>query len=316
MTRGLEPPLVSVVIPAWNAARTLPRAIDSVLAQTWARREIIVVDDGSTDNSLALLAGYGEQLRVVSQVNGGPSSARNRGLRKARGQYVAFLDADDYWFPGKLAAQTAYLAAHPSVGMVYHKWHVWNPDAAGDYHPPPAVDAQGSPEGIDPEFSGWIYHRLLMDCVVHTSTIMMRRTVAREIGFFDTDLVTGEDYDYWLRASHHCEMHKLAATYSSYRSTPGGLTSMPPKKNNEYEVITRAIKRWGLASPDGNTVPKAAIEQRLANLAFGFGYTHYHRGSARIARNAFLSTLRHDLLRWKALAYLAATTVRSLVGRS
>jgi len=309
-------PMVSVIIPAYNAARFILEALQSVDAQHYYPLEILLIDDGSTDETVDLVRRNQPNVRIISQANGGVSAARNTGLREATGEFICFLDADDCWFPGKLAAQTAYLAAHPSVGIVYHKWHVWKPDAAGAYHPPSAVDAQGSPEGIDPEFSGWIYHRLLMDCVVHTSTIMMRRTVAREIGFFDTDLVTGEDYDYWLRASHHCEMHKLAATYSSYRSTPGGLTSMPPKKNNEYEVITRAIKRWGLASPDGNTVPKAAIEQRLANLAFGFGYTHYHRGSARIARNAFLSTLRHDPLRWKALAYLAATTVRSLVGRS
>ena len=254
-------------------------------------------------------------VRIISQANGGVSAARNTGLREATGEFICFLDADDGWFPAKLAAQTAYLAAHPSVGIVYHEWHVWKPDAAGAYHPPPAVNLGGSPGSIDPEFSGWIYHRLLMDCVVHTSTVMMRRTVARAVGFFDTDLVTGEDYDYWLRASHHCEMHKLAATFSFYRSTPGGLTSMPPRKNNEYVVISRAIKRWGLASPDGSIIPKTAIEQRLANLAFGFGYTHYHRGSARIARDAFLSALHHDPLRWKALAYLAAATARSLIGQ-
>ena len=254
-------------------------------------------------------------VRIISQANGGVSAARNTGLREATGEFICFLDADDSWFPGKLAAQTAYLADHPA-------WvsSITNGTSGSRMRQEPTIrhlpsHAQVSPEVIVPDLSGWIYHRLLMDCEVHTSTVMMRRSAAREIGFFDTDLVTGEDYDYWLRASHHCEIHKLAATFSSYRSTPGGLTSMPPIKNNEYEVITRAIKRWGLASPDGSTVPKAAIEQRLANLAFGFGYTHYHRGSARIARNAFLTTLRHDPLRWKALAYLAAATVRSLIGR-
>ena len=308
-------PLVSVIIPAYNAARFILEALQSVNAQHYYPLEILLIDDGSTDETVDMVRRNQPHVRIISQANGGVSAARNTGLREATGEFICFLDADDSWFPGKLAAQTAYLATHPSVGIVYHEWHIWKSDAAGTYHPPPAVDAHGSPESIVPDLSGWIYHRLLMDCEVHTSTVMMRRSAAREVGVFDTDLVTGEDYDYWLRASHHCEIHKLAATFSSYRSTPGGLTSMPPRRNNEYEVITRAVKRWGLASPDGSTISKAAIEQRLANLAFGFGYTHYHRGSARIARNAFLSALHHDPLSWKALAYLAAATARSLIGQ-
>ena len=309
-------PQISVIIPAYNAERFILEALDSIDAQHYSPLEILLIDDGSTDRTVDLVRRHAPQVRIISRQNGGASAARNTGLREATGEFICFLDADDGWFPGKLAAQTAYLTAHPDVGIVYHEWHVWRPDAAGVFHPPPAVNSQVAHEAIDPDLSGWIYHRLLMDCEVHTSTVMMRRSIAREIGFFDTGLVTGEDYDYWLRASHHCEIHKLAATFSSYRSTPGGLTAQPTRKNNEYDVITRAIRRWGRASPDGGTVPKAAIEQRLANLAFGFGYLHYHRGSAKIARNAFLASLRHDPLRWKALAYLVAAATRTLFDRN
>ena len=306
-------PSVSVIIPAYNAERFILEALHSIDAQHYSPLEILLIDDGSTDGTVDLVQRLAPQVRIISQANGGAAAARNTGLREATGEFICFLDADDGWFPGKLAAQTAYLNAHASVGIVFHEWHIWKPDASGVFHPPPAIDYRVAHDGIVPELSGWIYHRLLMDCEVHTSTVMMRRSVAKEIGFFNTDLITGEDYDYWLRASHHCEIHKLAATFSCYRSTPDGLTARPTRRNNEYDVITRAIRRWGSTSPDGTTVPRAVIEQRLANLAFGFGYLHYHRGSARIARNAFLASLRHDPLRWKALAYLAVATTRSLV---
>jgi len=308
-------PKVSVIIPAYNAARFILEALQSIDAQHYSPLEILLIDDGSTDETVELVRRNAPQVRIIRQPNGGASAARNTGLREATGEFICFLDADDAWFPGKIAAQTDYLAAHPGVGIVYHEWHVWKPDAAGVYHQPSAAASQCSPERIVPDLSGWIYHRLLMVCEVHTSTVMMRRSVAKEIGFFDTDLVTGEDYDYWLRASHHCELHKLAATFSSYRSTPGSLTANPTQQNNEYEVISRAIRRWGRASPDGSTIPNAAIQQRLANLAFGFGYIHYHHGSAKIAKSAFLTTLRHDPLRWRAVAYLAAATARTLFHR-
>jgi glycosyltransferase involved in cell wall biosynthesis len=87
---------VTVVVPAYNAAAFVRRAVDSVLSQTWADRELLVVDDGSTDGTLGVLAGYGERVRVLTQANAGPAAARNHGLRAARGRYVAYLDADDW----------------------------------------------------------------------------------------------------------------------------------------------------------------------------------------------------------------------------
>ncbi len=306
-------PSVSVIIPAYNAERFILEALHSIDAQHYSPLEILLIDDGSTDKTVDLVQRLAPQVRIIRQPNGGASSARNTGLREATGEFICFLDADDGWFPGKLAAQTAYLNAHPSVGIVYHEWHIWKPDASGVFHRPTLVDSKIARDGIVPDLSGWIYHKLLMDCEVHTSTVMMRSSIAKDIGFFNTDLITGEDYDYWLRASRHCEIHKLAATFSCYRSTTTGLTAQPTIRNNEYEVIKRAIKLWGRTSPDGTTVSKAAIQQRLANLAFGFGYLHYHRGSAKIARNAFLVSLRHDPLRWKAVAYFVVATVRSII---
>src|SRR5689334_17679721 len=114
-------PLVSVVIPAFNRAFILPEALDSVLAQTWKDFEILVVDDGSTDDSETALRPYVERfgVRFLRQANQGPAAARNRGIEAARGKYVAFLDSDDLWLPIKLSAQIPRMEAHPDVVMSY-----------------------------------------------------------------------------------------------------------------------------------------------------------------------------------------------------
>ncbi|MBV1799994.1 glycosyltransferase [Siccirubricoccus sp. G192] len=122
MTAGTEPDLrairVSVIIPAYNAARSLPRTIDSVLAQTVPPAEIIVVDDGSADETAAVAEAYGDRVRVIRKPNGGPASARNLGAREATGEWLALLDADDQWLPEKLERQLPYTRP-PEVGLVH-----------------------------------------------------------------------------------------------------------------------------------------------------------------------------------------------------
>lgn len=303
------PALVSVVIPAYNAEKFVLRAVSSVLEQDYAPIEILLVDDGSTDGTADRVRQAAPQARIVRQDNAGVAAARNTGLRHAQGELICFLDADDGWFPGKVAAQVDYLRCQPQVGLVFHDWLVWRPDGQGHYAEPekPASPGAGA---IDPGCSGWIYPQLLLECVVHTSTVMIRREVARAVGFFQTDLVNGEDYDYWLRVSRHCEIHKLADVYSFYREVAGSLTSRPQSRNFEYQVVNAAVARWGLSSPCGTTLPPAVLRRRLARLAFDFGYGHFHRGSARLARAAFATTLRHRPFNGRAFLYWLLAQLR------
>lgn len=300
-------PLVSVIIPAYNAEKYVLEAIRSVLDQDYASIEILLVDDGSTDNTAALVEREAPQVRIIRQDNAGTAAAKNTGLSHASGELICFLDADDGWFPGKLTAQANYLQQHPEVGLVYHSWLIWNG------HPPkPQQPNILKADEIDPEQSGWIYHKLLLDCMVSTPTVMIRRHIAEKIGFFETSLTNGEDYNYWLRVSRRCEIHKLTGVYSFYRQVANSLTNTPKPKNFEYLVIQQAIEKWGGASQDGGSLTTKQINRRLAELAFGFGYIHYHRGSAKLARQAFLGAIRHDPLMWRAIPYLAASQFKMI----
>jgi len=303
-------PRVSVVIPAYNAEKFVLEAVQSVAAQDYPAIEVLLIDDGSRDRTAELVERAARWVQVIKQPNAGAGAARNTGLRHATGEFICYLDADDGWFPGKLKAQVDYLSRHADVGAVYHNWLVWRPDKTGDYkslvrHEPPV------PDQIDPANSGWIYSNLLLDCIVHTSTIMMRREVAAAVGEFNAALRTGEDYEYWLRLSRQCEIHKLKGTYSYYRAVPESLTGSPNAANNEYDVLRHAVEKWGRSSPDGVTVPRHLLNKRLAKLAFDFGYAHYRRGSKKLARAAFAQTLRHDPVNWRAMAYLVAGLFRS-----
>ena len=179
-------PRISVIIPAYNAAETIRAAIASVLAQTVAAQEIIVVDDGSKDATAEIAAGFGGAVRVIRQVNGGPASARNRAAKEATGDWLALLDADDSWLPLKLERQMALLAQenyHPKIGVV----HSLSGDERGDLDREP-IDFN----------SLWRQNR------VATTTVLMRRQAFEEASGFDEDraLIGVEDYNLWLRLAH------------------------------------------------------------------------------------------------------------------
>ncbi len=303
-------PLVSVVIPAYNAAAYVMDAIASVQAQGYAALDIVLVDDGSQDDTAARVRAAAPEVRIVQQPNAGVAAARNTGLRAARGELICFLDADDGWFPGKLDAQVAHLQRHPKVGLVFHDWLVWQPEADGRYLPPARPEPDGT-AAIDPARSGWLYPQLLLDCIVHTSTVMIRRTVVEAVGGFDPTLRNGEDYNYWLRVSRHCRIDKLSGVYSFYRAVPGSLSNGPKPVNYEYLVVERAVREWGVASPDGRAVARSLVEHRLAKLAMDFGYGHFHAGAPALAGAAFRTALRHDPLRWRALVYLLAAWLKA-----
>lgn len=181
---------VSVIIPTFNRAEKLIRAISSLFDQTFADFEIIVVDDGSTDGTnLALNRFGGRIVYEAHEHNRGVSAARNTGIRKSCAPLIAFLDSDDYWLPQKLAVQVKYFDRHPRT-MVSQTNEIWIRNGR-----------RINPRKRHQKPSGDIFKPSLRLCVVSPSAVMLRRSILDEVGLFDEDLPACEDYDLWLRIS-------------------------------------------------------------------------------------------------------------------
>jgi len=191
------PPLVSVVIPTYNRCDRLTGAIESVLQQTYAPLELIVIDDGSTDGTADLLKGYGDGIRVIRQENRGVSGARNTGIRAAKGGLIALLDSDDQWLPKKLEHQVAYFQASPRA-MVCQTEEIWIRGGK-----------RVNPKYRHRKFSGMIFEKTLPLCLVSPSAVMMRASLFQEVGLFDEDLPACEDYDLWLRITWKYPVHLI-----------------------------------------------------------------------------------------------------------
>lgn len=178
---------ISVIIPAWNRAGELRHAIDSALAQTLPPLEIIVVDDGSTDETAEVLAQYGDRIRVLRQANQGVAAARNAGIAAARGDLLAFLDSDDVWLPRKLELQAALLEADPELGLV---------------HCGAEFEGQGVQiDGMEGSVAAEILKLDRKVIISHGSGIVVPRRVAEEAGGFDVRMRVSEDWDFCYRVA-------------------------------------------------------------------------------------------------------------------
>jgi glycosyltransferase involved in cell wall biosynthesis len=184
---------VSVIIPAYRAAHTINRAVDSLFAQTRAPDEILVVDDGSTDDVVPALSRYGQRVTLIRKSNGGAASARNLGIERSRGELVAFLDADDYWEPKKLEKQLKILRAHPQVVLVASRY----------YAQPPGGDRTGPHPELDDLHGGHVLvlggpEAFELATKVWTTTVLVRRSTLGEHRFV-SGLEPAEDRDLWVR---------------------------------------------------------------------------------------------------------------------
>ena len=297
-------PTVSVVIPVRNGKDYIDEALHSVLAQDYDALEIIVVDDGSTDDDYARLMQVHPSIRVVHLDGRGVSFARNTGMREARGRYIAFLDADDIWFPGKLKAQIRYLEAHPDVGVIFGGFIKWTADAEGKF--PPASTLSQDCAALDKanlERSGWLYHRLLMGLLVGMNTAVIRREVYEWLGGFREDMRIGEDYDFWLRASRITQMHALDGEVALYRIHPQSAMHKLDDENYLGRLLLGTVARYSLNNLDGSLLKEQSFRRRVAMTYFNHGYAHYWHGKVGVARRAFLYSLLHGGRRMRSGIY-------------
>lgn len=180
----------SVIIPSYNRWYCLPRALDSVLAQSKAAHEIIVIDDGSTDDTAQQLARQFPSIKVLQQNNAGVSAARNAGINIASGDWIALLDSDDVWHSNKLEQQLTALQQNVEMRLC-HCDELWIRNGV-----------RVNPKNKHRKSGGWIFEQCLPLCAISPSAAIIRRDVFDDIGLFDEDLPACEDYDFWLRLTH------------------------------------------------------------------------------------------------------------------
>jgi glycosyltransferase involved in cell wall biosynthesis len=284
---------ISVIIPAYNYARYLREAIDSVFAQTYPALEVIVVDDGSTDDTPAVLAAYGDRIRAIRQQNQGVSAARNTGISAARGEYVAFLDADDLWQPAKLEAQMARFDADPSLGLVHCGAE--------------SFDAEGQTihfwrEGMQGRVAINIL-RLEPVIAAPGSNIVAPRRVAEEIGGFDTRMTGSEDWDFYYRVAERYEIGFTPETLVRYRIHGSGAhRNIPEMEKGMMLALTKAFASSDPAVQSVRNLSYGRLHRVLAGCYFEA------RQPSRFAWHV-LQSLRYDA---RNLGYFAAYPLRLL----
>ncbi len=213
-------PRVSIITPTYNAAQYLPAAIDSVLQQTYTDWELIIIDDGSTDNTPSLVRSYlpilGERLRYLYQSNRGQAAARNAGLQVAKGEFVATLDADDLWLPARLARGLAIMDRNPHVGLTHSKVA--------------RIDVHGNVVGYFDFPAKYQSGKIAVDIYIRRAnilcpTVLFRKQCLDVVGFFDETLTAIEDRDLWFRIAERYEIAYIDEILAHSRRTPGSSSS-------------------------------------------------------------------------------------------
>lgn len=293
-------PRVSVIIPVRNGERTLARAIDSALAQTYSGGvEIIVVDNGSTDATGEVIRSYGSRIRAILEPNPGVSKARNVGIAASRGQYIALLDSDDEWMPEKLARTSPLLEDDPACVLAYHDAIEVNPQGRvvkNSYYP---VGHNSAPTLGDLLSGTW------RGLPIPTCNVLMRREVVKRVGGFDQNLPSMEDFLLWIRLREQGRFRYLPQALARREWEPSC------RREEWYLAGGRALYEvictdYGKQVAAAHLVPLLVLAGKMAQL----------RGQRALAARRYLSAIRVKPNRIKSWARLATiVTPTSLMAR-
>jgi glycosyltransferase involved in cell wall biosynthesis len=296
--------VVSAVIPVFNCAEFLKRSIDSALAQTHRNMEVVVVDDGSTDDSALVLASYLDSIKAVRQENAGPSEARNNGVRHASGNFLAFLDGDDLWDPRKTEIQLAALKAHPTAVAIYC-----------DHRSIDAHDQVLGPTGAleHPRSSGRILEDLIRGQRIKSpSLVMVRRDAFEAVGGFDPVLRYSEDYDLWLKLAMRGPILYQLDTLASYRVHGGNVSLGPGRELKECVGNMHALEKLASSKAGIETATQRLARARLFATAMDLGWILRHAGDGRKAMSAYQRALALNPVSSKAWAGWLSALAASL----
>ena len=289
-------PLVSIILPTYNCAAFLSHSIGTILSQTYNSYEIIVIDDGSTDNTKEVLYPFMQRIKYIrSEQNKGLPTARNIGILPAQGKYIAFIDADDLWLPEKLQTDIEYFETHPEVSMVYSK-HI-NIDEKGD-------DLGGNTKKQLP--SGNIFTQLFSEQnFIITSSVVVRKEVFETTGLFDEQLFNCQDWDMWLRIAFHFKVAGINKPLVKYRHNPHSLSK---NRNNvlKYQKII-IDKIYNKFKDTENGIHEKLYKKRLASHYAKIGRYYLRIGDKNRANENFGLSLKNAPLNFRSLRYYLCT---------
>lgn len=299
-------PKVSVIIPTYNSAPFIVATIRSVLDQTYDNYEVIIVDDGSTDDTLQVVndfvsssCDFVDKILVFSKPNGGPASARNLAIRNSTGQYIAFLDGDDLWTPNKLTEQVKFLECHPEVGMTFAEAVVFI-EQSGQKEFRETIGYTGN--------TSFCY--LLLGDHIPNSTVMIRRECVDKIGLLNEsrELVAVEDYEYWLRLARSFPIKGIAKQMAFYRVHGNNLMGEGENIERGLRLPLRVLNEIERQFPDCWQLCGMEKEALFARLTIRAGFAYKLRGEWLNCLKKFSEALRLRcnlrVLRWIVAATL------------
>jgi glycosyltransferase involved in cell wall biosynthesis len=293
--------MVSVVMPAFNVAPFVKHAIESVLKQTLADFEMVVIDDGSTDGTSDILQSVRDaRLRIVEQGNGGSSAARNTGAQHTRAPYIAFIDGDDLWSPQKLAIHIDFLEKHPEVDLTFSHSSI--------------INEQGDPLGrYSSPVRGYIsFRQLLTQNVVHNgSAVVARREALERAGYFDINMRSAVDHDLWLRValSRANNVYCIPQVLTFYRMREGQITKDWLGMQQSWEILIEKMRR--LAGRDVEAVESRARTRLYRYLAYIAYENQEYTEATGLLGIALRNGFQHLLLDRGMWLLIAALTIRA-----
>lgn len=279
-------PNLSVIIPTYNRSFTVVKAIDSVLQQTYEDYEVIVVDDGSTDNTYEKLKPYLNKIHYEYKENGGISSARNRGLEIAQGNYIALLDSDDFWKPEKLQKQMECFENYPEYGLVATRCLTNTVDNNFKTIELNKIRRSGK--------SGWLYKDLFYKNFLRTSSVVIKEECFRKVGFFDETLSRCNDIDMWLRISKKYPVGFINSPLTIYTRRP---KEIRPDNIEGRKIWLKVLDK----NYDPALIPKSLYKKRMSRVYAHIAENSLRKGSKEEGKKAVHQSLSLSPLNYKAL---------------
>ena len=271
-------PRVSVIIPTYNCARLLGNCLDSVLKQTYSDFEIIVVDDGSIDGTQEVVANYGKMIRYLYQSNQGVAAARNFGLSVATGEFIAYLDADDMWYPFKLEKQIVILESDKRVGLIHSDIDVINENGQVIHRGFNRKTGRKVPQG-------YCLSQLFQECHIQTLTVLIRREYVSRVGNFDERLNGTEDYLQWvLVAMEGACLGYVDEPLAMYRWTDGSISSVSGWMCEDLMRMLKILLTEKCLEQRCGFDAVAMIRQRIRALSHELAYLDRKEGHLPRAR--------------------------------